>query len=82
LEELVFGRKKAPKARLMAMPKRTARSTWRVMSIKQRRKKLISKKLSMIGNRKLINDTNRTRSVWDPKGYAEQKYYDNVYKTL
>ena len=65
------------------MRRRVASSSdWQRAPIKRKYKKLMPKKPSMMGNRKLINDTRRTRIAWDPKGYAEQKFLDNVYKKL
>lgn len=83
LEGIVFGHKKTPKAKLLTVTPRVSRtSNWQDTSIKPRYKRLIPKKLSMMGSRKLINDTNKTRVAWDPKGYAEQKFLQNIYKKL
>jgi hypothetical protein len=82
LEGFNPNKKKSPKAHV-SMPRRVARgSNWRNMSIKTKNKRIIPKKLSMMGSRKLIHDTNRTRIAWDSKGYAEQKFYDNIYKRI
>ena len=81
LEGLDFGKKKGPRVRASGST-RVSRSSWRHIIPKKKSKKILSKKSSLLSGRTLINQTNKTRSVWDPRGYRNQKYYDNVYKTL
>jgi len=83
LEGLIFGRKKAPKAKPLAIRKKIAGSTWQRSSVKTKYKKMLNKRKSpMLSGRTLIKQTERTRSAWDPKGYADKRYYDNAYKKL
>lgn len=83
LEGLIFGRKKVPKAKPLAIRKKVASSTWQRAGIRPRYKKITSKRSSsMISRRNLVDQTERTRIAWDPKGYAAQRYYKNAYKRL
>ena len=52
------------------------------ISTRNKPKRVIPRKLSLLNNKKLMRDTNKTRIVWDPKGYAGQRYLDKVYKKL
>lgn len=81
LEGLDFGKKKVPRVRASGSGK-VSKSSWQHIMPKKKTKKILPKKSSLLSGRALINQTNKTRSVWDPRGYRGQKYYDNVYKTL
>jgi hypothetical protein len=80
LEGIIFGHKQAPKP--LVMYNKVTGSTWQRSSVKPRYKKILNKeKLPMVAGRALIDQTRRTRIVWDPKGYANKRYYDNMYKS-
>jgi len=54
----------------------------KIVSVDKKHRRLIPRKLSLFGSRALINQTNRTRSVWDPKGYQAQAFLNNVYRKV
>ena len=56
--------------------------TPKIVSVDKKHRRLIPRKLSLFGSRALINQTNRTRSVWDPKGYQAQAFLNNVYRKV
>jgi len=82
LEGISFGKKKAPKVRPLTISRKVAAPTWKHTSIKPKRKRVIPQKPSLLSGKTLINQTERTRAVWDPQGYQAKKFYDNVYRKL
>ena len=82
LEELTFGKKRIPKARVTAIKRVAGSSNWRKMGVRKKYKKILPKKSSLFGTRTLMNQTDATRRVWDSEGYKAQKFYDNMYRKL
>jgi CRISPR/Cas system-associated protein Cas10 (large subunit of type III CRISPR-Cas system) len=82
LEGLAVTIRKPKKARAVAIKKVARGSNWNRLGAKRRYKKLLPRQTSLFGTRTLTNQTDKTRPVWDPKGYKSQKFYDNTYRTI
>ena len=80
LEGVDFGKRKLPKTHA-AMSNKVSVAKVNI-GTKKRFKRIIPRKSSLLTGRTLIDQTNRTRSVWDPKGDRLQKYLGNMYRTI
>lgn len=82
LEGFPGAKNKPPKPHASMIKKVAKGSNWRSMGVKKKYKKLIPKKSALLSGRTLINQTNKTRKVWDPKGYQAQKFNDGIYRKI